>query len=64
MEQEKIIERLKTFMEIDCSSASAFAKAAGIDASNFAKMMDGKLNITRQTLKKIADAHAINIVLA
>lgn len=62
MEQEKIIERLKTFMEIDCSSASAFAKAAGIDASNFAKMMDGKLNITRQTLKKIADAHAINIV--
>ena len=62
MEQFNVVERLKAFMELDCKSIAGFAKMAGVDASNFAKMLDGRLNITRQTLKKIAAAHSINLV--
>ena len=61
MEQIDVVERLKTFMEFDCSTPASFAKMAGVDASNFAKMLDGKQNITKQTLKKLADAHSINM---
>src|SRR5574344_1351399 len=41
-------------MDFDCSTPASFAKMAGVDASNFAKMLDGKQNITKQTLKKLA----------
>ena len=47
-------------MELDCSTPASFAKLAGVDASNFAKMLDGKQTITGQTLKKLSAAHSIN----
>ena len=34
MEQIDVAERLKTFMEFDCSTPASFAKMAGVDASN------------------------------
>lgn len=39
------------------STANAFAKNAGIDPANFARMLKGKQNITKKTLAKIQTAN-------
>lgn len=39
------------------SSVNAFAKNAGVDPANFARMLKGKQNITRKTLSKIEAAN-------
>lgn len=39
------------------STANAFAKDAGIDPANFARMLKGKQNITKKTLTKIENAN-------
>ena len=58
MGQIDVVERLKTFMKFDCSTPASFAKMTGVEASNFAKMLDGKQNITKRTLEKLAAAHS------
>lgn len=60
MEQAEIINRIETFLEIDGSSASSLAKAAGIDTGNMTKMLAGKQKITDGTLRKLSAAHDIN----
>lgn len=60
MDCSGIIDRIETFLEIDCSSTNSFARTAGIDPGNMAKMLAGKQNITDNTLRKISQAHGVS----
>lgn len=60
MEQSDIISRIETFLEIDGSSTNSFARLAGIDPGNLAKMLAGKQKITDNTLRKISNSHGIS----
>lgn len=60
--QKEIAKRLSDYIEYDAiTTPSAFAVQAGIDASGFHKMLKGQLKITNATLKKISDAHCLNM---
>ena len=54
------IERINKVIDHYCISPSELAKRSGIDVSNFNKMLKGQQKITKQTLKKIADANNIS----
>ena len=56
-----IIERLNKVIDKLCVTASELAKRSDIDPSNFNKMLKGTQTITKQTLKKIADANHITL---
>lgn len=60
MDQSEIIERIETFLEFDGSSTNSFAKFAGIDPGNLAKMLAGKQKITDNTLRKISNSHGVS----
>lgn len=60
MSQSELIERIETFLELDGSSTNSFAKVAGIDPGNMAKMLAGKQKITDNTLRKISQEHGIS----
>ena len=52
-----IANNLRKYIYTIGSTANAFAKSAGIDPANFARMLKGQQNITQKTLKKIALAY-------
>lgn len=56
MDYDRIIDRIESFLEIDCSNVNSFAKQVGIDPGNMRKMLAGKQSITDKTLRKISDA--------
>lgn len=60
MAQSEIIDRIETFLELDGSSTNSFARMAGIDPGNLAKMLSGKQKITDNTLRKISTSHGLN----
>lgn len=60
MAQSEIIDRIETFLELDGSSTNSFARMAGIDPGNLAKMLSGKQKITDNTLRKISNSHGLN----
>lgn len=60
MNQSDIIDRIETAVKLDGSSTNSFARLAGIDPGNLAKMLGGKQKITDKTLIKISDSHNIN----
>lgn len=62
MSDEKLIQRLVDYVEYEANmTRNAFATKAGIDPTNFSKMLAGKQNITTNTLKKISVAHGISM---
>lgn len=62
MSDEKLIRRLVDYVEYEANmTRNAFATKAGIDPTNFSKMLAGKQNITTNTLKKISVAHGISM---
>lgn len=61
MNQDDIITRLRAIVEMTCMTSTAFSKRAGIDSSNFKKMLDGSQTITKQTLKKISEAYNVSL---
>lgn len=60
MAQREIIDRIETFLELNGSSTNSFARMAGIDPGNLAKMLSGKQKITDNTLRKISNSHSLN----
>ncbi len=60
MAQSEIIDRIETFLELDGPSTNSFARMAGIDPGNLAKMLSGKQKITDNTLRKISTSHGLN----
>ncbi len=60
MEENAVINNLKTYMDLDGCTSTAFARKAGIDPSNFAKMLAGQMKITNGTLQKMCKSHGIN----
>lgn len=62
MSDETILQRLSDYVEYETDmTRNAFATKAGIDPTNFSKMLAGKQTITNNTLKKIAAAHGISL---
>lgn len=62
MSDGKLIQRLVDYVEYEANmTRNAFATKAGIDPTNFSKMLAGKQNITTNTLKKISVAHGISM---
>lgn len=62
MSDEKLIQRLVDYVEYEANmTRNAFATKAGIDPTNFSKMLAGKQNITTNTLKKISVAHGVSM---
>lgn len=62
MTDENILQRLYDFVELETDmTRNAFATKAGIDPTNFSKMLAGKQTITDKTLKKISTAHGISL---
>lgn len=61
MAQSDVISRLEAFIECECTTPRQVANVAGLDPSNFAKMLSGQQTITTATLKKIAVAHGVNL---
>lgn len=60
MSQSELIARIETFLKSDGTSTNSFAKLAGIDPGNMAKMLAGKQKITDNTLRKISQTHGIS----
>lgn len=60
MAQREIIDRIETFLDLNGSSTNSFARMAGIDPGNLAKMLSGKQKITDNTLRKISNSHSLN----
>ena len=58
---EELIKRINELIAHLCISPSELAKRSGVDASNFNKMLKGSQKITKQTLRKIADANNVSI---
>ena len=57
-----LAQRLSDYVEYEANmTRNAFASKAGIDPTNFSKMLAGKQNITTNTLKKISVAHGISL---
>lgn len=57
-----ILKRLSEYVEYESNiTRNAFAVKSGIDSANFSKMLAGKQNITTNTLKKISQAHGVNL---
>lgn len=54
------INRINKVIDYYCISLSEFARKSGIDVSNLNKMLKGQQTITKQTLKKIADANNVS----
>ncbi len=62
MNNEKIMQRLVDYIENETNmTRNAFAAKAGIDPANFSKMLTGKQTITKNTLKKVSEAHGLNM---
>lgn len=61
MDNDGIIQRLVYYIDNETNiTRNAFAVKAGIDPTNFSKMLSGKQNITIKTVKKISAAHGLN----
>ena len=58
---EELIERINGLIAHLCMSPSELAKRSGVDVSNLNKMLKGSQKITKQTLRKIADANNVSI---
>ena len=57
---DNIAERIQIIMDKFGMTKNEFAKKAGIEPSNFRKMMIGELRITSKTIYKICDHFGIN----
>lgn len=55
-----VVYRIETVLELDGSSTTSFARRAGIDPGNLAKMLAGKQTITDGTLRKLSDAYGVS----
>lgn len=56
----ELIERVKAVVEDSGYTQSAFARKAGIETSNFSKMMSGKQKITVRTCDVISARYGIS----
>lgn len=62
MTDPDILKRLSEYVEYESDmTRNAFAVKSGIDPTNFSKMLAGKQSITTNTLKKISQAHGVNL---
>lgn len=62
MSDDKLIQRISDYVEYEANmTRNAFATKAGIDPTNFSKMLAGKQSITTNTLRKIAAAHGVSL---
>lgn len=62
MTDPDILKRLSEYVEYESNmTRNAFAVKSGIDPTNFSKMLAGKQSITTNTLKKISQAHGVNL---
>lgn len=62
MSDETLIQRIADYVEYEANmTRNAFATKAGIDPTNFSKMLAGKQSITTNTLRKIAAAHGVSL---
>lgn len=62
MSDGKLIQRIADYVEYEANmTRNAFATKAGIDPTNFSKMLAGKQSITTNTLRKIAAAHGVSL---
>ncbi len=62
MADENVAQRLAEYIEYEANmTRNAFASKAGIDPTNFSKMLSGKQTITTNTLRKISIAHGISL---
>lgn len=62
MADAEILKRLSDYVEYESDmTRNAFAVKAGIDPTNFSKMLAGKQTITNNTLKKISKAHGVSL---
>lgn len=57
-----LAQRLSDYVEYEANmTRNAFASKAGIDPTNFSKMLAGKQTITTNTLKKISVAYGLSM---
>lgn len=62
MPHRTVADRLADYVEYEANmTRNAFAGKAGIDPTNFSKMLAGKQTITTNTLKKISVAHGVSL---
>ena len=59
-DQKEIIKRIEELVSDSFTSQNAFAIQVGINSSNFRKKLNGEQTITKNDIKKIADAKKVS----